>query len=84
MDKICNIEVNCTNSKGDNVVTTNVNIFHICNFQNCDNWVQKQSSYVSFVSTSPNCMENEILRVCPFAYQNGMNHRASHLMKRNA
>jgi hypothetical protein len=24
MDKICNIEVNCTNSKGDNVVTTNV------------------------------------------------------------
>jgi hypothetical protein len=84
MDKICNIEVICTNSNGDNVVTTNVNIIHLSNFQNCDDWVQKLSSYVSFVSISPNCLENEIVHICRLAYQNGMNHEASHSMKRIA
>jgi hypothetical protein len=31
MDKICNIEVNCTKSKGEYVVITNVNVIHFCN-----------------------------------------------------
>jgi hypothetical protein len=84
MDNICNIEVNRTSSKGENVVTTNVNVIHFCNFQNCDNWVQELSLYVSFVSISPNCLKNEILHICHLAYQNRMNHEASHLMKRNA
>jgi hypothetical protein len=31
--------VNCINSNGENVVTTNLNLFF--NIQNCQNWVQK-------------------------------------------
>jgi hypothetical protein len=69
----CDIEVHCVNSNGENVVTSNLNLIHFFNIQNCKNWVQKQSSYVIFVKRCLNCPQNEILHICHLIYQNGMN-----------
>jgi hypothetical protein len=40
MDNKCDIEVNCVNYNGENVLTTNLNLIHFFNIQNCKNWVQ--------------------------------------------
>jgi hypothetical protein len=41
-------EVNCVNCNGENFVTTNLNLIHFFNIQNCKNWIQKQTSSVIF------------------------------------
>ena len=42
IDNKCNIEVNCINCNGENVVTTNPNLTHFLNIQNFKSWLQKQ------------------------------------------
>jgi hypothetical protein len=42
--------VNCN---GGNVVTTNLNLIHFFNIQNCKNQVQKWTSYVIFTKEMP-------------------------------
>jgi hypothetical protein len=69
----CDIEVNCVNCNGKKVVTSNLNLIHFFNIQNCKNWVKKQTSYVIFVKRCPNYLQNKILRICHLTYQNGMN-----------
>jgi hypothetical protein len=69
---IC-IEVNCVNLNGENVVTTNLNLIHFFNIQNCKNWVKKRTSYVIFAKRCPNCLQYEILHICQLIYQIGMN-----------
>jgi hypothetical protein len=64
--------VNCINGNGENVVTTNLNLIHFFDIQDCKNWVQKQTSYVIFVKRCPSCLQNEILHIYHFIYQNGM------------
>jgi hypothetical protein len=66
----CNIEVNCVNRNGENVVTTNLSLIHFFIIQNCKNWVQKQTSYVILVKRCPNCPGNAILHICHLTYQN--------------
>jgi hypothetical protein len=68
IDNKCDIEVNCINHNGDNVVTTNLNLIHFFNIQNCGNWIQKRTSYVIFVTRCLNCLQNEILHICHFTY----------------
>jgi hypothetical protein len=40
-DNKCDIEVNCINRNGENVVTTILNLIHFFSIQNCKNWIQK-------------------------------------------
>jgi hypothetical protein len=47
--------VNCVNCNGENVATTNLNLIHFFNIQNCKNWVQKQTLYVIFVKRCVRC-----------------------------
>jgi hypothetical protein len=35
------MEVNCINRNGESVVTTNLNLIHFFNIQNCKNWNKK-------------------------------------------
>jgi hypothetical protein len=56
IDNKCNIEVNCVNCNGENVVTTNPNLIHFLNIQNCKNWLQKRTLYIIFVKRCPNCL----------------------------
>jgi hypothetical protein len=65
--------MNCINRNGENGGATNLNPIHIFNIQNCKKWVQKRTSYVIFEKRCLNCLQNEILHICHFTYQNGMN-----------
>jgi hypothetical protein len=57
IDNKCHIEVNCVNCNNEYVVTTNLNLIHFFNIQNCKNWVQKRIFYVIFVKRCLNCLQ---------------------------
>jgi hypothetical protein len=70
---IANMELKIVNPNSDNVVVSNLNNINFYFFENCNNWVQQQTSYVSFWKKYHNCLKNRILHIIYLTNQHWVN-----------
>jgi hypothetical protein len=67
------MELKKINPNGDNVVVSNqINIFFYF-LKNCENWVQKQRSYVIFSTRCHDCPKNKRPHIVHLTNQHWMN-----------
>jgi hypothetical protein len=67
------MELKNINPNGDNIVASNLNNASFLIFENCENWVRKQTLYVIFSIRCHDCLKSKIPHIIHLANQHWMN-----------